>query len=638
MNTAEPLERGAPSLALSGWLEQGIALARRHAFALAVLAAVVAVLALPRWWMVTTEPGEGVRVPLSPWGAGPLGYDEALYASSIRQAYEGQLPVSDPYLVGHAGDVADTNALPHYAVALTGRAVGGMFEGLAVASTLALVAALVLLYTLACRLTRSRVAAVASVLISLAAVQVFNEADGILPLRHMSVLKVVLQADPEREFHVWTRYPSPALSLAPFFLLALTMPRAVESASRGWMLAAGAALSLLAYVYFYYWTAAALAVALWFAWTLVERDFVSARRIALVGAVSVVLAAPELVVLVLNALELPADARDRVGLRDPGLDTAVRMVLLQRLALVAVLGALVWRGRGAAERFYMSIALAPLLLLPVQGVVPQTWHYKTQVWGVFVIPLAIAGVVAGWRMLSRGRAIAPRLGYAALAVAVAAAGAYFVVHQSRALAQVDGAFAVRADEKAALDWIAAELSHDDTVASTSITTNLLLAGLTPSSQYISEGSFSTASDDELIDRQLRLHAAFGITEAQLLRRFQIDDPSAGFPVNDREGSLAELEERLERFMAFYLFNFEIEDVDEFTARVATWPPVYERLLEEEAVLSAHDVDYIYCGPRERMLETRAPAPGTFVRAAFERGDVTVYAITDAEGGTEFAGC
>lgn len=638
MSTAEPLDREAAPLALTGWLEQGMTLLRKHALALVAVAAVVAVLALPRWWMVTTEPDEGVRVPLSPWGAGPLGYDEALYASSIRQAYEGQIPVSDPYLVNHAGDVADTNALPHYAIALTGRAVGGMFEGLAFAATLALVAAVVLLYALAYRLTGSRTAGVASVLISLAAVQVFNQADGILPLRHAGVLKVVLQADPEREFHVWTRYPSPALSLAPFFLLALATPRAVEAGSRRWALAAGAALSLLAYVYFYYWTAAALAVALWFAWTLVERDFASARRIALVAAVSVLLAAPELVVLVLNAFDLPADARDRLGLRDPGLDTSVRMVLLQRLVVVAVLGALVWRGRDAAERFYIALAIAPLLLLPVQGVVPQTWHYKTQVWGVFVIPLAIAGLAAGWRILSSERPIAPRLGYAALMVVAAAAGAYFVVHQSRALVQADGAYAVRADEKAALDWIAAELTHDDTVVTPSITTNLLLAGLTPSSQYIAEGSFSTASDDELIDRQLRLHAAFGITEAQLLRRFQIEDASAGFPVNDREGSLPELEERLERFMAFYSFNFEIEDVTAFTARVTTWPPVYERLLREEAVLSVHDADYIYCGPRERMLETSAPAPATFVRAAFERGVVTVYEITDAEGGTEFAGC
>lgn len=637
MNTAEPIEQRAAPFT-TGRLESGLALVRRHAVALVAVVAVVAVLVLPRWWMVTTEPDDGVRVPLSPWGAGALGYDEALYAASIRQAYEGHLPVSDPYLAGHADDVADTNALPHYAVALVGRAAGGMFEGLAATSTLALIAALAAFYALAYQVTRSRAAAVAAVLISVAAVQVFNQADGILPLRHADVLKVVLQADPEREFHVWMRYPSPVMSLAPFFLLALAMPRAVASGSRGWTLAASAALALLVYVYLYYWTAAVVAVALWFGWSLLERDFTAARRVALAGGVAAVLTAPELVLLVLNALDLPADARDRVGLRDPGLDASVRMVVLQRLAVVAALAALVWRGRGAAERFYACLAVAPLLFVPVEGFIPQIWHYKTQVWGVFVLPLAIAGVAAGWRMLAGVRDAPPRFGYAALAVVAAASGVYVAVHQSRALAQVDGAFAVRADEKAALDWIAAKLGHDDTVVSPSITTNLLLAGLTASSQYIAEGGFSTATDDELIDRQLRLHAAFGVTEAQLLRRFQVDDESAGFPVNDREGSLAELEARLERFMAFYGFSFEIEDADAFTSRTASWRPVYERLLTEDAVLSAYDADYIYCGHRERLLETGTPAPGTFVRPAFERGDVTVYEITDGPGTVEFAGC
>jgi hypothetical protein len=612
---------------------------RAHAPQLALIVLFAAVLVLPRWWVLVTEPDEGVRVALSPYGAARIGYDESLYSATTRDIFDGNLPVSGPYLVNHKDDAPDTNTLPMYLVAGVGRATGDIFEGMAIVTTLALLAALVLLYALAYQITGSRWASLAVVPIALMAVQVFNQADGFLPLRHADVIEPVATVDPERELHAWTRFPAPVMVLAPFLLTIIALPRAVESGSRGWTFAAAAGIALMVYGYLFYWTAAGLAAALWLGWMLWRRDYVSARRLAVVGVLALLLSVPELVVDAWNAVALPEDARERVGLQPLGIDTSLAMTVFQRLVVFAGLALLALRhAANERTRLYMCMALAPLILAPTTGLVPQPWHYQTQVWGVFVIPLAIAGFAGAFASIDREQTQVLRAAGAAIAVVAVIGSVHFATYQSRALAQTDEAFAVNEDENAAFDWIDANVSDDETVVSSSVTTNLLLASLTASSQYIAEGGFTTAKDEELIDRLLRMHAAYGYDVDAVLGRFSVDNPSSGFPVTENEGSAEGLERDLEGFLGFFALSFEVEDAEEFEARTESWREPYLALLGEGGVLAEYPADYMYCGPRERYFEAGEPAPGTFVTVAFEQGDVQVYEIVGERAGTEFTGC
>jgi hypothetical protein len=229
---------------------------------------------------------------------------------------------------------------------------------------------------------------------------------------------------------------------------------------------------------------------------------------------------------------------------------------------------------------------------------------------------------------------------AATAIAAVAAGAYLAVLHARFISDTDAAFAISADEDAALDWLRDHASSSDTVVSPSVTTNLYLASLTSPAQYLSEGGFSTAKDEELIERLLRVQAAYGYTEEEAFSRLDVSGEYSGFPVNDPTLSTDELERDLENYLAFFSFSFGIERPTEFTEKVESWRPRYRELLASDGVLAAYPADYLYCGPRERYFGSDDAASGTYVRPAFESGDVAVYEIVDAatEGATEFEGC
>jgi hypothetical protein len=519
-----------------------------------------------------------------------------------------------------------------------GRIVGGPFGALALVTTVMTVAAMLLLYALSVRLTASRVAAVALIPIVLFAIHALNHADGILPLRQPEILSSLLTIDPEDQVHAWSRFPAPVLVLAPFFLAVLALPRAVEDGSRGWMAATAIAIALLIYSYVYYWTALAVALAAWFVVLLLRGERDEALRLLAVGAGGVLLALPELVTVGWSVLSLPADARDRVGLDPAGIDTSLATTIAQRLLVGAPFLAALWVRRSASNLLYGALFLAPLFLAPLQGIVPQQWHYQTQVWGVFAIPAVIAGgaIIASSIRWPEVRRVAYAIG-----VALAAVSALYVVAlQVRAVSSSADGYVLTSDEDAAFAWMRDHLGEDDTVVSSSVTTNLLLASLTPTSQYLADGGFTYAEDDELISRLLRVQAAYGYSEDDMLRRVDIGDEHDGFPLNDPDPGIREQERMLEDHLAFFTFSFEIEDRDAFMARSESWRPQYRALLSTDDPLSAYPADYVYCGHRERFYDAASASPGTFVRVAFEQGDVTVFehVAPGAEGATEFRGC
>lgn len=611
---------------------------RRHSVGIVVALLLAATLVLPRWWVIAADPGEGVRVPLSPYGAGAIGYDETLYTSSVRQAYDGQIPVSDPYLETYADSTPQRSAAPHELIGVFGRVTGDTFSALAIATTIAAVCALLALYVMLYRITGSRLAAVALIPLILMTIHILNQAEGILALRHKDVADPLLRVDPLREFHAWTRFPSPILLLAPFFAGVIAFPRAAETGDRRWMVVATLTLTAMIYTYSYYWTAFGLALLLWLGVMLLRGERTQALRLAGMGSAAILLALPEVIILITAARELPVDARDRVGLEPLGIDTSMAMTVIQRLVIGIPFIVALWLRRRSADVFYIALFLAPLVLVSITGLVPQTWHYHTQIWGVFAIPAVVAGGAALFARDEFARVARPAA--IALVVGAALAFAYVVVLQVRAVVQTDDAYAVSSDEDAAFAWMRANLDSEDTVVSPSITTNLYLASLSPTAQYLSEGGFSVATDAELTDRILRAQAAFGLSETEAFGRLNVHGEDGGFPVHDATGTTSELEHELEQYLAFYTFSFEITDQDAFRDRVDSWRPAYGELLVSGNVLAAHPADYLYCGQRERALADTGVASGTYVRLAFQSGDVKVYEVAEplSSNTSEFEGC
>ena len=636
MNIEQSITR-PPTGGLNAALTGARDVVRKHGAGIAMALVLAAILVAPRWWMLVSDARDGARVPTSPYAAGAIGYDEALYTASIRDAYDGHIPVRDPFLVNHRDGPPQRSAVPHTLIGLLGRVSGGPFWALAIVTTLAAGAAFVLLYAMMVGLAGSRLVAFALMPIAFVAIHVLNFADGILPLRHPDILRALVSIDPENQVHAWSRYSAPILVLAPFFAAVIALPRALEDGSRRWMATAMVSIALLVYTYVYYWTALGAALAAWMVVLLLRGERVEARRLLLVGGMAALIALPEVLVVGWAGRSLPADVRDRVGLDPFGIDTSLAATIGQRM-LVGVPFLLALLRGPSRNQLYVALFMAPLALSPLQGVVPQQWHYQTQVWGVFAIPGFVAGGAAIASRFRMGEV--RRVAYAGLAVIAAGSLLYGAALQGRAIAATADGFVISDAENAAFEWMRAHLSDRDTVVSPSISTNLLLASLTPSAQYLADGGFSYADDSELIERILRVQAAYGFSEDDMLRRVSIDGQSKGFPLHETDPGVRERERMLEDYLAFFTFSFEIEDRAGFAARAETWPARYRALLAADDPLSAYPANYLYCGPRERYYRASALAPGTYVRIAFEQGDVVVYERVDAasDGALEFRGC
>ena len=106
------------------------------------------VLVGPRWYFLATDPPEGVRVQTNVFGAGSIGLDEGLYGTLVRDAYDGELPIRDPYLSDDSGSVPQTGVFWNVVVGTLGRPLGSDARAMALVTTIAALATFVLLYIL----------------------------------------------------------------------------------------------------------------------------------------------------------------------------------------------------------------------------------------------------------------------------------------------------------------------------------------------------------------------------------------------------------------------------------------------------------------------------------------------------------
>jgi hypothetical protein len=570
-----------------------------------------------------------VRIPVTVWGAGDMGSDEALQATTIRDAYDGELPVRTPHLANHDGSPQAGAGWQQF-IGIGGHVFGGPFRSLAVVTTLMAFAAFAALYALAYRLTSSRFAAIAILPIAVLFAHVVFNLDGYATRDQWKYLEVLLTLNPEREFLAWTRFLSPVRVLATFFSLALALPRAAATGDLRWSSLAVAMLALLVYSYVYYWTAAALAIGLWILLLLYRREFVAIRRIAFIGAAAVLLSVPELIIVMIKSLTSNDDVAARVGQGDPGLILGEGADIVLRL-LIGAPFLIALRKRAVEYGFYAALFVSPLILTAVDGVMPQPWHYRSQVWVQFAIPAFLAGGAELYALLGNEYR---RAALTALAAVAFVAFVYVVALQVRATAIVDDAYALTDEEHAALEWIEDNVSGDQTVASPSIITTLLVDNLTPAAGYIIGGYNPVATDDELIERYLRIQATYGYGEQTTFERL---DPEHEFPF-DRHPPVSGLERELESHVAFYTFYWEVTTPERLERRMPEWRERFRRIAAQENVISAYPVEYLYCGPRERFWPSVDPAGGTHVEVAFEQGDVTVYRITTDPSAHVFRGC
>jgi hypothetical protein len=607
---------------------------RLHAPGICLALFLAAVLVGPRWYFLTTDPPEGVRVQTNVFGAGSIGLDEGLYGTLVRDAYDGELPIRDPYLSDDSGSVPQTGVFWNVVVGTLGHPLGSDARAMALVTTFAALTTFILLYVLSVRLTGSVWAAICAMAITLIVVYVLERSPGFLALRHWDTLMPLLMLDPQNELHIWSRYLAPALPLPLYLGAVLLVPGGVLDGRRWQLLGAGALLGLLIYTYLFYWVSFVLALGAWALWLAISGDRRSPMRIAILVGVAFLVALPELGVVAYNGMRLDAEAQERVGsFGELRLHTTWIRAILQRFVLGVPLIYLALRGPHL-NRFYVCLYLAPLVPASTRDFLPQTDHFIFHTWSSFAIPLAIAGSVEGYRMLPQSvRPVAT----AAVGVCAVLGAVYFTAIQGRAANQIDETYAVAPDEYAALQWIERNLGEEDTVVTPSWVTTQQVALLTSASTYIASGSLTRIPNEEVADRYMRVSAAFGIDEDTVFYRI---DPAREAPSNDRTVPRDALERHYDESSSYYLFNEAISRPRLITDHFPAWRQKYSGYLETASVLGAYDSDYLFCGHRERFWPLQGAAPGTWVEDAFRQDNAAVLRIVPegTQGAREFAGC
>jgi len=211
------------------------------------------------------------------------------------------------------------------------------------------------------------------------------------------------------------------------------------------------------------------ALAAWMVVLLLRVSGIEARRLLLVGGMAALIALPELLVVVWRAVTAATSVIARL---DPfGIDTSLAATIghgcSSRYHFCSRCCASV------AQQLYVALFMTPLRTLAVAGVVPQQLHYQTQCGCVRDSGSSLAERRShrgfAWGGAARG-VCGPRRDCLAHCLRRGVAG--------RHPANCDGS-SYRTRERR-VRRMRAHLSDRDTVVSPSISTNLLLASLTPS--------------------------------------------------------------------------------------------------------------------------------------------------------------
>lgn len=341
------------------------------------------------------------------------------------------------------------------------------------------------------------------------------------------------------------RIITPGLSLWALLLHVWFVARARERPTWPRILAAAASCGLLFYVYFYFWTAAGLAL-----FTALALDRGHRRVFFFIGLIGLLLGLPSIISNYLMTRDYPKDwmLRSDMFLPIPRFSE----ILIPRVGVALAVVALAWTLLRRHDLLYLACMLAAGLLLlnhqVITGLQIQNFHW-TYVWGPCgSLLIVFLGLQALQRPLDRLPAL--RLLLAAACLSSIAAGTWLRVEEGRRSAETRDLMAnyVRYRDQR-LEPSAPSIPPGTVVAGDPAYTEMAigLENLRPLAQYCTLFS-PTVVDAEFAERQA-LNAALGGTARETFKAQQTRELGLGWGPWSRNPAL--LSQRLEELLANY---------------------------------------------------------------------------------------
>ena len=585
--------------------------------------------------------------------------EETVYASGIREVFDGRLCVRDAQLYEHKDEPSFIPRFPYLALGLLARLLGSV-PRVFVVCDFALPAAIFLLaYMLLFQLTRDPWLSAAGGVVLLFGYHLVPY----IPLMPRRLIQeIVNYQHGMRPIDRFSRLPYNQFSFALLLLATFLIYLAVTRAHGILLVVAALVGALTFYTYFYHYTYLSAACFTMWIVSLLRGDKQVSRRLILLLVLMSFFSIPFWVSYI-RFTELPqyGDILSRMGieLKTVGL---LQLCVLAQVSGYLLLSWLLLRTLDFPFCFLASFLVAGVLCycIPIAvGFGIQSFHWSSNALDPYII-LLLAYVFSAARKMDPASPFARKI---ASAYAASQRGlcvllilfflAYGLYIHTRYSINTKSEFCMPRSLTDAFAWLDAHTESDAVVASTSIHTINLLPAYSHCNNYAPNALMTAASSEEIIDRLCILYRLYGVPIEFVEKVLQADNMLAdlirSFPdtrtvsphdidVAYWSGNFFHAKFAFGPWNANQPYRFPEEVQERIRKSFMLYVPLdvreairstYERYLHEDPrnLLHIYRLDYLFYGPFEEQISDLDFSRHPFLTPVYARDGIEIFRVT-----------
>lgn len=581
--------------------------------------------------------------PLVVYGVTPLTHDETLYASRIRDVYDGNIFSRDAQTFEKKYAPNPYSMFPFIVLGGFTFMTGSVQNTMIISDFLFPSIIFILVYFLMMLLTENKYVSSACGVFVMFSEDILR-AFPFVGIGQISYISSRLDNNITSPLTWLERLPYLEFVFVFFILSLIFLYLAIERGGKKYIIMSGITAGLLFYNYLYYWTFFLAGACFLFAIFLLKKDPTDVKKLATIVAIMLVVSLPFwLEYLNFNSQVYSKDFNDRIGI-EYGRDVKI----VTSLKLFSALGLFVFFTRVRNKAFYMFVALllggiAAVNIQVLTGFTVQSPHWMIAANNQVVAMMLFYSFYQIIRCPERYKELRAfpnfiKSNYKKICIVIiilfiAYGIRYKIVYSENTYKY----FTLPSDMLQAYDWLDRNTSKDDVVLSASVENVDLIPVYTHDNNLLANVFFSSISEDELLDRLYTGYKILNVSPEFVGDMLdQEGDPAEAY-FSGISASSAPSREVFEKSMWMLSLVFdakytypEVKPVPEDVKNeiIGSYRNYTENLY---TLLSNYRLDYIYIGPYEKQISSRDFSAYPQFKEVWSNGNITIYKVDkDAE--------
>lgn len=594
--------------------------------------------------------------PLVVKGVNAQTVDEALYASSIREVYDGHIIVRDSQLFEHKNDVGIFPTFPYLILGYMTHLTGSVENTNIISDFIFPILTFLLLYFFMFRLTRNRyISALCGCAILLRGFM-FQVLKGYIS--HSSHIQHIL-----RPLLYPSRLPFTQFTFIILLSAIILLYLFLKERKTIYGISCGIFTGLLFYTYLYHWTFFFSGIGILLLILILKRDYENSKRVLAVIAIGLLISIPYWIDFVkFKSLPYSDDILGRMGLelgRTPSISSTITYLIF--LSIFAILV------KKRDEIFYIltSLLLGGIVCINAQillGYTVQSYHWPLTGITPLIVIMAfymISQVLVteyNLRVVGQTIAVVRRCYKPVFTLSILLFLAYGTYHHYMFSKNTYRYYTLPDTTIDAYNWLDRNTKTDDVVLSVSVENIDLIPVYTRDNNFIPSGYLTLASTEEILDRIYIAYKLLNVSpiyleklvnqDSEFIKACRKQFEKTGIPNTEifEEASWNPTFFTMKYYIGPSYLPDDYHYPKEIKEKAAKQGMYYIPLEVRQEILSNYDnytantdsllskyrIDYIYYGPHERRIGNVNLSEYKQFDEVYRNEDVIIYKVVKNE--------